>query len=156
QKVREAASRMQCGNNLKQIGLAMHGYHDARGTLPPGLICSTADLQDGEHTGLSLLLPHIEQDNTHRLFNFNFPWWDPIHYQAVATGVTLSFCPRNRAWGFIDLQQIAAQWNQALPPRVATCDYALNKGSNGALNPDGNRQPYTTQGAFGVVNVTAV
>jgi prepilin-type N-terminal cleavage/methylation domain-containing protein/prepilin-type processing-associated H-X9-DG protein len=63
QKVREAAARMQCSNNLKQIGLAAHNYHDSFGRLPPAY---------DARTGLSwhvLVLPYIEQDNLFRLFD---------------------------------------------------------------------------------------
>jgi prepilin-type N-terminal cleavage/methylation domain-containing protein/prepilin-type processing-associated H-X9-DG protein len=59
QKVREAANRIQCQNNLKQLGLAMHNYHDAYGKLPPGV---------GHYgccwgTWAMVILPYIEQDN---------------------------------------------------------------------------------------------
>ncbi len=63
QKVREAAARMQCSNNLKQIALAAHGYHETNGFLPPG--------QDTQGVGpLVRLLPYLEQDNQYRLFSF--------------------------------------------------------------------------------------
>ncbi|WP_439627385.1 DUF1559 family PulG-like putative transporter [Gemmata sp.] len=60
QKVREAASRMQCQNNLKQMGLALHNFHDSRGKFPPGLDCATS----GDSRGSSFfvyILPYIEQ-----------------------------------------------------------------------------------------------
>ena len=66
QKVREAANRAQCINNLKQIGLAAHSYHDGQKHLPPGLgYYPTA--QDGVFGGSFFhLLPHLEQDNLFR------------------------------------------------------------------------------------------
>src|SRR5437016_6429663 len=70
QKVREAASRLKCQNNLKQLGLALHGYHDARGGFPPGVVCGSPSLEDGDHTAFSLLLPYLEQDSTYRLFDY--------------------------------------------------------------------------------------
>ena len=59
QKIREAANRMSCQNNLKQIGLACHNYHDTIGTLP---YCRSGGGQN-RHTWASLLLPYMEQDN---------------------------------------------------------------------------------------------
>src|SRR5262249_5553062 len=71
QKVREAAARIQCANNLKQMGLALHNYHDANGVLPSGsLQTCPAGTKPGSSTGCHYvkgafvqLLPFIEQDN---------------------------------------------------------------------------------------------
>jgi len=66
QKVREAAARMSCQNNLKQIGLASHACNDAMGRLP-----SIWGNVNGFGTPMYHLLPFIEQDNIHRLSNGN-------------------------------------------------------------------------------------
>src|SRR5213082_750782 len=64
QKVHEAAARMKCQNNLKQIGLAMHGCHDATGSLPPG------NSKPNSFSVHSQLLPFIEQDNLYKQIDF--------------------------------------------------------------------------------------
>jgi prepilin-type N-terminal cleavage/methylation domain-containing protein len=67
QKIREAANRMKCSNNLKQIGLASHNYNDTYNQLPP-LTSSTGALTTGGYEGgiLLTLLPFIEQDNLYK------------------------------------------------------------------------------------------
>ena len=71
QKVREAAARMSCSNNLKQIGLAAHNYESANNVLPPGNLGGNASsgFWGGQSVGsLFFLLPYIEQDNVRRQF----------------------------------------------------------------------------------------
>jgi prepilin-type N-terminal cleavage/methylation domain-containing protein len=79
QKIREAANRIKCANNLKQVGLAVHNIHDTRGILPPMSApcadpsyasCFTSDQSAyGRHnyTMFSFLLPYLEQDNLFKL-----------------------------------------------------------------------------------------
>lgn len=81
QAAREAARRMQCGNNLKQIGVAMHNYHDTYKTLPPGTINpgiasnrpTMVAIRNNilNHTGHMLILPFMEQQPLHDAINFN-------------------------------------------------------------------------------------
>src|SRR5262245_2417296 len=69
QKVREAAARMKCQNNLKQIGLAAHNYESAYGTLPPGA-GPTPTAQPAANSRASLqavILPYVEQANLYIL-----------------------------------------------------------------------------------------
>src|SRR5437764_1435594 len=76
QKVREAANRAKCQNNLKQIGLGVHGYHDANGVLPAGkgpnyLSTMPSAANYARWSVHARLLPYIEQDNLYRSIDFN-------------------------------------------------------------------------------------
>src|SRR5437899_348861 len=66
QKVREAASRIKCANNLKQIGLAAHHYHDVHLHLPPGIGYYPTANNEVFGTYFFHLLPYVEQDNLYR------------------------------------------------------------------------------------------
>jgi prepilin-type N-terminal cleavage/methylation domain-containing protein len=67
QKVREAAARIQCTNNLKQQGLALHAYHDANQALPNGNSPYTSAYPyEGSWSWMAQILPYVEQDNAYR------------------------------------------------------------------------------------------
>jgi prepilin-type N-terminal cleavage/methylation domain-containing protein len=74
QKVREAAARMQCSNNLKQIGLAIHNYHDTNGAFPHGSVLAlhlaTPTINNRQHSNWATeILPYIEQGNLHLAYS---------------------------------------------------------------------------------------
>src|SRR5262245_17121974 len=150
QKVRESADRVKCLNNLKQLGLALHSYHGARGSFPPGLICPGTNASDAEATGFTLLLPFLEQDSIHSRYRFDQPWWAKPNYDAVGRGVNLLFGPSNRTQGTLDLAPAVAEWGVPLPPFAGACDYAFCKGANASLHTDATRLPMAACGVFDI------
>lgn len=69
QAAREASRRMRCTNNLKQIALSMHNFHDARKQLPAGSACTPGDIAHC-HTWLEFLLPYLEQQTVYDRIDF--------------------------------------------------------------------------------------
>src|SRR5262245_40017713 len=85
QKVRDAAARMVCSNNVKQLALACHNYHDAHGSFPPFSMASSATSLGSSHF---FLLPFIEQDNVYKAANGNA--WN-VRLTAIKTFA----CPKD-------------------------------------------------------------
>jgi prepilin-type N-terminal cleavage/methylation domain-containing protein/prepilin-type processing-associated H-X9-DG protein len=112
QKVREAAARAKCANNLKQIGLAALNYESANRVLPPSLTVNLglpagAKGQPGYpypgivHSWATPLLPYIEQQNLYAQYNFSFPWFSsplivpgtPNNQAVLQTQIPTFLCP---------------------------------------------------------------
>lgn len=96
QKVREAAARMQCVNNMKQVGLALHNYHDANQKFPPGYV--SAFNSSGNDTGpgwgwAAFILPQMEQDNVFRQIDLKQPIEAAANAQARVVIVKSFLCP---------------------------------------------------------------
>ena len=111
QKVREAARRMQCSNNLKQYGLAFHNYHDTYGKFPPGGRCSYQQIplhqnDDYSNNGWVIgdwgsdqgswqvyVLPFMEQDNMFRLINQRDTVYNSVGNTTAALGYGIAMVP---------------------------------------------------------------
>lgn len=97
QMARESARRTQCGNNLHQIGIALHSYHDARKTLPPGCLqwrppgLPAANYK--QFAWSALILPYLEQEPLYESIDFNVPYDHPKNAQPGSTRLSSFLCP---------------------------------------------------------------
>ena len=89
QKTREAAARIQCANNLKQLGLAMHNYEGVNKSLPPSRI------KVGYATWAVLIMPYIEQQNIYRQWDLSKTYYEQTPL-ARQSSVPIYFCPSRR------------------------------------------------------------
>jgi prepilin-type N-terminal cleavage/methylation domain-containing protein len=100
QQAREAARRTQCRNNLKQIGLALHNYHDVHRAFPSGWIAVdiTASVMSA-HEGLNgagwgtMILPYMDQSNLYQLFDSSFAIEDPVNAAFLDNRLAVFRCP---------------------------------------------------------------
>ena len=123
QKVREASARASCQNNLKQIGLATHNFHETFGFLPPSRI------DDGYATWAVLLLPYLENQAAYSLWDLQKNYWN--NSAAARTAIIKTYlCPARRTGGTPLLSTDGDQTGGAVNVPGALGDYAANGGDN--------------------------
>jgi len=106
QKVREAANRAKCSNNLKQLGIAFHHYHDSQGSFPPAYEKKVSPQYPSvpsflfRWSALAKVTPYVEQDNLYHSLDLNIPLYidtnltvSPPNVAGVRQTVRLFLCP---------------------------------------------------------------
>jgi prepilin-type N-terminal cleavage/methylation domain-containing protein len=161
QAARESARRMQCSNNIRQIGLALHNFHDVNQALPPGGV-ATASGPTVAHTKFSIpinvihgwgvfIYPYMEQKSLSDLYHWDKNWHDSSNLQVYSTYVNGLICPSSPLPKRID--------TKATAPCVSM-DYGIMNGLNSpstTLYPLGLIDGNTNMAPVGVMGVnTAV
>jgi prepilin-type N-terminal cleavage/methylation domain-containing protein/prepilin-type processing-associated H-X9-DG protein len=134
QQAREAARRSQCINNLKQLGLALHNYHDTHNVFPPGWIGVQSGGPDMEGpSGFAWgvhILPYVDQGPLYNRINFNVSLLDSSNAIALQTVLPVFRCPSDPS---PDKWQIAEEANPSnILATLPTANYVGGFGTEGA------------------------
>jgi prepilin-type N-terminal cleavage/methylation domain-containing protein len=153
QSAREAARRMQCSNNVKQIMLSMHHFHDAFLVLPPGAVRGSASTAahvkfniptSTVHGWAPFILPFMEQKNLADNYRWNRNWSHADNLPVVETPLKVLVCPSSPAGKRIDTDGTI---------KAAASDYGILNAISGDLLPYGLCEPGTAAAPFGVMKV---
>ncbi|MCY2996275.1 MAG: DUF1559 domain-containing protein [Planctomycetota bacterium] len=121
QAARESARRLQCNNNLKQIGVALQNYEGTYRTFPPaslGPSSSTAPTPPYRHGWVAMTLPMIEQRGLQQVYSFDASWYDPPNANLIVIPLQAFSCPS------ADLGRTATSKSPAFGTRTAAAwDY---------------------------------
>jgi prepilin-type processing-associated H-X9-DG protein len=133
QKVREAAARLTCANNLKQLGLGLHHYHDTHGKFPPAYVNKGPYGSTGfsfTHGWAPFLLPFIEQEALANLYRWDVPLYHPDNQQVVTKQLKVFQCPSTP-----HQDRLASGYGPLLlfGTKLACGDYTLTLGIDEAL-----------------------
>jgi prepilin-type N-terminal cleavage/methylation domain-containing protein/prepilin-type processing-associated H-X9-DG protein len=157
QKVREAAARVQCQNNLKQLALAAHNYHDVYQQFPPGAVkfrnyspAGTNNLVEYDrYTWCLLLLPYIEMDNLYRGWPFHYygPGASGVSVGIRSSGTFTLPATGDLATGAIAAQPVKTFLCPSDPGLGATSPYGVATNTS-AMAPGGNLATWSPTNGF--------
>ena len=124
QAVRETARRMQCQNNLHQIGIAMHNYHAAFRKLPPGGIEVRPETPRGKQIAWSaMVLPFLEQSAVYSQIDFNYAFDHPVNREVAATPIEAYLCPSTARPQVLNRGKGATDYGGIYGERILTTNY---------------------------------
>lgn len=138
QAAREAARRMSCSNNLKQIGLAMHNYESTFKGFP----ASRVNIGDYEAGWQVMLLPFIEQTALFETYDANLTWWDVDNRPATETSVQQFLCPSAISPRTMPNAALLAERDITGSPIFGSSDYAaINNIRRSCWTTNGSEMP---------------
>jgi prepilin-type N-terminal cleavage/methylation domain-containing protein/prepilin-type processing-associated H-X9-DG protein len=140
QKVREAANRLKCSNNLKQVGLALHGYENTHGKFPPGSVVGpfpeAGVTTDAHHGVFPFLLAYLEQQPLANQYHWDAWYNDWVNQPVVRTQLRILQCPSAEPDRLVTEAEFPQYWSGG---RYSACsDYNGIRGTDEALA----RPPY--------------
>ena len=139
QKVREAAARTQCVNNLKQWGIGMHGYHDNKKKFPP--FTQTIPVR---HNWAPLIMPFLDQAHLVQGYDFAVHWYQNQNLGMTQKQLTIFYCPSDRP---------GAMWTDQTGYPSARGNYLVSYGN---LNFGGTNIGPVGRGVFGISEIVSI